>query len=999
MAMRLILSFFILITGASGLIYQVTWQRYLARLLGADSIATAIILGTFLGGLSLGYYLCGRLTLTVKNQFRTYAILEGIIGLCGLGFPLSFKIMENVTYSWRFSYPVAIIVQGIICSVILIAIPTICMGGTIPVLTKGLSINLKESTRTHAGIYAVNTAGAFIGTLLAGFFLVPIIGLPGSVWIAAALNLAASAFFYFLAPYAEAGDVSPDENQGKVHEPMDTKAAAVHHKISSRMLYVISFLSGFYVMTLENALIRLTNLSFGSSSYSFAIIVSAFILLIAAGSYVVSRLPRLHKNLLCVTQAVIAVSLLALYVSMDTWPYLAHLIRISCQSNIAGMALYYTVAFVFICLILAVPVSCMGATLPIIFHEIKRDMKHIGRHSGNIFSFNTIGSLAGSLIGGIILYHFLDIREILLISVCLAAVSAWLISQSLSKNYFYVSSVLLFSVVIVTLATPWYNKAHFKFGTFRERVPLPYSFEGSSHFFEKFAADKVMKFYNDDTVGTVAVLEYGVHPGRRSVEKTQMSIMINGKSDSATLEPTVKMLAHLPALLGTKKENALVIGMGTGVTAGELTLYPEVRSIDVAEISPSVIKALPLFEKYNSQVHKDPRLNIVQGDAFNILKGTDKKYDIIISEPSNPWVTGVDSLFTTKFYELVDKHLTEEGVFVQWIHFYAASDPMIGIVVKTLSEGFNYCRGFVNDSDIILVCSKKNISLKHIESAEKTLLNNRSVLQSLKKIGIGSIEQILVKECWSPSFISINFSGYPAQTLDKPILHYIAGKDFFMGKLAPVEFIFDQRTATYSTDFLLAKKYENWGDFTLHSKLVSFLIHNFRASQYLNPIIKNLNLRVYFNNPVNPSIPKNLATDPVLKILPLITGSSANRSLWNQVGLRGAPFRIKAEKLIEIVSRTRHWIVPYPVDGLKNFLMQGIRTSKDVYEKNWGVLQLCRILLEEQTETDRVKTVFDMAVKGINGTVTMRSEDVALLEKIESQIKHGSQTQHRRPAN
>ena len=133
--MRLIFNLFILITGVSGLIYQVSWQKYLTRLLGCDSIATSIILGTFLGGLSLGYYLCGRLTLKVKNQFKTYAMLEGIIGLWGLGFPLIFKAIEKVTYSWSFSYPVPILVQGILCSVILTAIPTICMGGTIPVLT------------------------------------------------------------------------------------------------------------------------------------------------------------------------------------------------------------------------------------------------------------------------------------------------------------------------------------------------------------------------------------------------------------------------------------------------------------------------------------------------------------------------------------------------------------------------------------------------------------------------------------------------------------------------------------------------------------------------------------------------------------------------------------------------------------------------------------------------------------------------------------------------
>ena len=991
--MRLILSFFILITGVSGLIYQVAWQKYLTRLLGCDSIATAIILGTFLGGLSLGYYLCGRLTLKVKNQFKTYAMLEGIIGLWGLGFPLIFKAIEKVTYSWSFSYPVSIIVQGILCSVILTAIPTICMGGTIPVLTKGLSANLTASTRTHAGIYAVNTAGAFIGTLLAGFFLVPIIGLPGSVWTAAILNLAASAFFYTAAQYTAVGDIRPDENQSKVREPIDTKAAGAYPKISPRVLYVISFLSGFYVMSLENALIRLTNLSFGSSSYSFAIIVSVFILLIATGSFIVSMLKRISTHLLCLTQIVITVSLLAVYVSMDNWPYLAHLIRISCQSNSIGMPLYYTLAFVFTCLVLAVPVSSMGATLPIVFHEIKKDLEHIGQHSGNIFSFNTLGSLAGSLIGGIILYHFLDIREIFLVSVCMASVSAWLASKTLPRRFFYLTSALLPVVAVITLAAPWYVKTNFKLGTFRERAPLPYSFQGPQRFFEQFTGNKEMKLYDDDTVGTVSVLAFDIPPhGRRGPGSREMSVVVNGKSDSATYESTVRLLAHIPALLGTNKENVLVIGMGTGITAGELTLYPEVRSIDVAEISPSVIKALPMFEKYNFQVHKDPRLNILRGDAFNLLKGTDKKYDIIISEPSNPWVTGVDALFSKQFYTLVKRHLNEDGVFVQWLHFYEASDAMVGIAVKTLSDSFRYCRGYVvgDEADLIFMCSDKDMSANNIVSAEKTIENNVNVSRSLKRTGIRVIEQLLVREIWSPAYILANFFDYPMQTLDNPILHYTAGRDFFMGRLAPIEFVFDQKTANFSEDFLLAKKYQNWKNFELHSDVTSFLIHGLGPGEYLKPVNRHLNLRAYFNNPSSPNLPVALANDPVLKIIPFITGSSQDQGAWMQVGLQFAPFRVKAEKLFEIVSRTRNWIVPYPIDGLKKFLMEGIRSSKNVYEKNWGVLQFCRLLLEEQADMKQVSAVFEMAVKGNYGEIMIRPEDVVLLEKIESKIKKGS---------
>jgi hypothetical protein len=211
-----------------------------------------------------------------------------------------------------------------------------------------------------------------------------------------------------------------------------------------------------------------------------------------------------------------------------------------------------------------------------------------------------------------------------------------------------------------------------------------------------------------------------------------------------------------------------------------------------------------------------------------------------------------------------------------------------------------------------------------------------------------------------------------------------------MGKLAPIESIFDQKTANFSEDFLLAKKYQNWGNFELHSKVISFLIHGLGPGEYLKPINKNLNLRAYFNKPSSPNLPAKLANDPVLKIIPLITGSSMNQDLWMQVGLQFAPHRVKAEKLFKIVNHTRNWIVPYPLDGLKKFLMEGIRSSKDVYEKNWSVLQFCRVLLEEQADINHIKAVFNLAAKGNNGDVKIRSEDVALLEKIKSKIRQGS---------
>jgi len=183
------------LTGAAGLVYQVVWQRYLAQLLGSDSLAVATVLGVFLGGLSLGYLVCGKLTLRVSNVLRAYGILEGLIGLWALAFPYLFKAVEALTGAWSFAPPWGLALEGTLCAVILIGPPTICMGGTVPMLTRGLTRSLDQATRVHARIYAVNTAGAFLGALFAAFVLIHRFGLPGTLRWAALMNLAAALFF------------------------------------------------------------------------------------------------------------------------------------------------------------------------------------------------------------------------------------------------------------------------------------------------------------------------------------------------------------------------------------------------------------------------------------------------------------------------------------------------------------------------------------------------------------------------------------------------------------------------------------------------------------------------------------------------------------------------------------------------------------------------------------------------------------------------------------
>jgi len=963
--------------GLAGLVYQVSWQKYLSRLMGSDSIATAIILAAFLGGLSAGYYLCGKLTMRVRNHFRAYALLEGIIGIWCLNFPMIFKGVESLTQYWSFSPPLLIILQGFFCSMLLMGIPTLCMGGTIPFLTRGISRNINEATHVHANVYAINTAGAFLGTLLAGFYLIPEYGLPLTVMGTAFLNLGACAYFYILSK----GAAPSSEPETKLGET-ETGEAESAPRFSPPMLYAIAFLSGFYVMILENVLIRISNFSLGSSSYSFSLIVAVFILSIAIGSHVMGRFKKIPEHLLFTNQLFITLSLILVYLSLDTWPYWAHLIRITFQSNAPGMVGYYAYAFSALLMILILPVSLMGATVPIAFHEIKRDLKNVGRHSGLLFSVNTLGNLSGSLIGGILFYYVLNNSGVFLMAALFAAVSTCLAGLRLPRGYLVASALLAVSLAIFLIFTPFYDETRFTQGTFREINPFPYSLEGPESFFQKFNQQGKLIFYEDGPTASVGVAEF---PPKPQFEGTPTSIVVNGKSDSSTIGDiyTIKLLAHLPALLAEQRKQVMVIGLGTGVTAGEMTLYPDVEAVDVAEISPSVIKALPLFGEFTHKVHENPKVSLHTGDAFRILGRSRKKWDIIISEPSNPWVTGVDLLFTQEFYKLAKEHLTENGMLVQWAHIYSASPEMIGMIANTMKREFENVSAFMpNRWDLIFVASEKQFSAEDLDRAEAVLQGNEAVRASLKTIDLDSLDAILIREIWPSSYISDHFSRFGIQTMDNPHLHYMAGKSFFMRNSVPLNDLFGSASAAYAHEFLMPLRYENWADSSFPEATFHRLIRSLwdkEEGKHL-PMAKAVKLKACLAD--SDLCDSSEKETQVLDIISLIMGGPDQEEIWAKADLGDASFREKASVLLNHVRKLRNWIVPYPTEGLKKLLKQGMAQGKDAYEKNWCGIQMARLLLEERTDKSQVGVFLNQMIRDTYGNIVLKDEDQKLLNAL-----------------
>ena len=973
---------FIFLTGAAGLIYEVTWQKYLSRLLGSDSVATAIILATFLGGLSLGYYFCGKLTIKIKRHFIGYAFLEGIIGVWCLVFPHLFNVLDFLTKRWSFSPPLLIIIQGILCSVVLMGVPTVCMGGTIPFLTRGISRNITEATSVHAMVYAVNTAGAFVGTLLSGFYLIPNYGLPTTMVKTSFLNLG-TFFFFLIFPKILKQDEIHQESKEYIKKMIPEPSSDIG-RFPPPLLYSIAFLSGFYAMSLENVLIRITNLSLGSSSYSFTIIVSVFILSIAAGSFVIGRLKLISRWLLYVNQILISIFLLIIFITLDKWPYWAHLIRISFQSNIAGFWGYYLQVFLGLACILILPIGLIGATVPIIFHELKRDLPKVGQYSGMTLTWNTAGNLIGSLIGGIFLYYVFNNRGVFLTAAFLAAVSAGLAGWHLSKRYI-ASSVVLFIIIGFMGLSSSYQSKNFTIGTFRLRTPLPNSFSNAKIFFKTLYKGIEVKYYNDGPTATVAVTQD--KKNFPFFDKKSMALFINGKSDSSTIGDiyTLKLLAHIPALLAEKRDHIMVVGLGTGVTAGELTLYPDVDRIDIAEISPSVVSALPYFGEFTHNVQKDPRVHILLGDAFRIIGRSKQKWDIVISEPSNPWVTGVDSLFTRNFYQLVKSHLTEKGVLMQWAHTIVASPDMIEMILNTIQQVFKHSYVFLGGSDLLIMASNQPITCSNLKQADFTLKNNEKVRQSLRKINVSSLASILIKERWTSSYIADYFSGSGIQTLDFPKLHYLAGKAFFIGKNLPKKYFLNSKTAAYIDEYLFYKQCENWSISPDTKEAFISLLESTRSKiEYENilPITKALLERAYLSDPKQYPLSGKLLGEFRDDLVAFIARYPETEKEWGIIGFEDASFRAKAELLLTHIRDFRNWMVPYPLDGIITLLQKGMLQGKDAYEKNWCALQLATLLKEERVDRNSINKILESTIKDNDGKILLKEEDRHLLERL-----------------
>lgn len=771
-------------TGAAGLVNQVVWQRYIARLLGSGHVATAVTLALFLAGLSLGAALAGRWTERVRRPLLAYSVLEAGIGCWGFLFPTFFALAERLlgrpgagTSGW-------VVAEGIFAAALLILPPTILMGGTIPFLTRATAGSGERAGSVHAALYAVNTLGALAGVLVAAFVLLPRLGLPESCRATALANLGAAAVFALLSAATRRSDfhlAGGLESAPPDRPPLAPFAVAT-----------IAFLTGGATMLLENALSRVVALSVGGSVQAFALVVAAFVLGIAAGGGAVSRARRVSRWALPGVLLGSSALFLALSPFLDTFPYWNHVVRIGFASSPSGWTGYWSAIFLLLSALLLVPVALLGAALPLLFHEGAVTVEQSGRRSGALLSANALGSLVGSLAGGVFFYSQLGTIRVYLLAPLLLAVAAPFAlpadpRRTGGRGGRFVAPAILVAAALVFLAgLPGVERDRLAQGTFRLRSERPDSYAGPAGFERNQREGVTTVSFAEDPTATVAVLEFplAAPAGEPLPSERPRAIFVNGKSDSSTVGDmtTMKLSAHLPALLAREPRQALVVGLGTGVSAGELTLHPGLRRIDVFEISPAVIGALPHFAKWTRGAGSDPRVAIHAGDAMIQLRRSTSTWDLVSSEPSNPWVAGVDQLFSTEFYELVRDHLAPGGTFLQWFHLYESNLDLVGTLASTIHGVFPHVVAFRGSPrDILLVASREPIERERWELARARLEASPGLRESLAAIDAETVEKIWGRRVGGFDALLARCAIWPPNTLDQPRLQPMAARAMFAG--------------------------------------------------------------------------------------------------------------------------------------------------------------------------------------------------------------------------
>jgi spermidine synthase len=794
--MRILALFLTTLTGFTGLVYEVLWQRYLAILLGSHGEATAAVLAMFLGGLACGYALFGEVARRLAGRegagqgaatsllLRAYGLVETGIGLYAFAFPWLFEGARRVSLMGPRDFEAGAFALDVLLTALLIGPPTVLMGGTIPLLTQGLARGLADATRFHALVYATNTLGAFFGAVAGAFALLPLLGLATATFSMGVLNVAAGATFLALGRRRDERAATRSVQPDLVRSLPTGVDGAAPASDALGIFAPVALLVGFAMMALQTTFNRLGAMAFGASEFTFATVVAAFVLCMAIGSLAVSGAGRIPASAPVVAAWLLVASLTGLYPFLEDAPYWAHALRSLFGNEAADFHAYYLAVLGVVLAVLLVPLALSGALLPLLFHHLQRRVGDLGAVAGRLYSWNTAGSLLGALLGGYLLLFFFDLHHVYRLAVLALVAGAGLLSREILEKGRGPAGALALAFPVLLVLLPAWSPDRLSSGLIALREPRETTWLGPSRFFaEYFSGPQATScvFYDDDPCTSVAVLA-----SRTTSGEPDLSIIVNGKSDGSIHDDdlTMRLLALFPAMLADHRERAFVIGFGTGVTAGELLVQGDVEEVVVAEISPGVIAGATHFEEHNGGVLGDPRLRIVRGDAYRALLRSEGTFDLILSEPSNPRVTGVEMLYSEEFLRAARGRLRPGGVYAQWFHTSFMDSTTFALVLNTYRRVFPRASvWFTAKQDVVLLGRTEGGEGDDLERLVRAW-EGGAFRPRLERLGIDSLAALFAHELLPAGVLDAVRLDAGVQTLLHPVLNHAAARAYFAGRPA-----------------------------------------------------------------------------------------------------------------------------------------------------------------------------------------------------------------------
>lgn len=693
------------LSGATALVYEVAWVRMLSLIFGVTSFAVATVLAAFMGGLGLGAYLFGRWASRMGNPLRVYGWLEGAIGAYAILVPTLFRLLHPLYLALERSLGAGEnlllfgAVRFLLAAVVLLP-PTLLMGGSLPLLARRFTgAKGGESPGSRVGVlYGVNTLGAVLGTASAGFLLLPLLGMTGTIHVAAALNFVLALSILLLARREPAGEGGREEGETPAEKSGGT----------GRVLPLALgafFLCGALSMGYEVYWTRVLVLVIGPSVYAFTLMLTAFLAGLSLGSIAIApwlRRTKDHMLLFGGLELFVALSSLATMLLFSRYPY--WFVRLS--HSLADRPLLFDGArFGFSLLTMLLPTLAMGAAFPVVAAIHFRERRRIGRSVGNVYAFNTVGGILGSFLAGFVLLPTLGVRDGLVLFVSLNALIGFVLvlrsrpggarTGVLGGAAAGLALLLLFGAV--GGVTIW-DRKKMTIGPYQGAIRrLATSPERLDQFLDRFD----LLYYAEGITSTVTVRESG---GVRTLQT-------NGKTDASSGADmrTQVAIGQIPMVLHGPAERVLVIGLASGVSAAH-TLLQGAERVDIVEIERAMVGGAAFFGAENFGLLEDPRARIVVNDGRNHLLAEETVYDVIVSQPSNPWISGINNLFTREAFELMERRLAPGGVVSQWIQYYGMSRRDLFSVLHTFASVFEYVDVFLPArGDLVLLGSREPI--------------------------------------------------------------------------------------------------------------------------------------------------------------------------------------------------------------------------------------------------------------------------------------------------